>query len=481
MNDNGNVLGKVCFNAVPVLGALFIVLFGTVCLFAQTAMVTNNYVGYPDSWRMAAGYNIVNNNTTYSTYPYTYNCTSDDISAIKAYLTSPSSDRSFYADKLVNRYGVLSRDPWVNSALIEFDQQFNTIDNYYVGGTANIPADTPVPYYPNHCLTLCAEVTCANPVRKVESSDSSASSGGNGNKIATMASGDFPIQSILFDIFKYQANANPYSPDSTPPIRTIAMYPVQGSGVDNICKGVPVHLEYSTDTTSGKSCCDDCTWPSCNINSSVCENISTYSECADNSSYCSTSNFTCTDKEDTQCHNFDTNQSDCTADSNCQWKQAECITKSFVNNIYTDDACQQYLTQETCDNAREVIGQPCKWDRPEGSVTPKRCMHDDNYCQFNLGGQICVPLGDTTIFPYTYCEKKDAACYNSEDTCGDLNNCASGYCDLNGSCSAKSSTPCGSYGSSSPCNGDSFCSWSSGGCTNPGDCFRQCQTNRPSE
>ena len=220
MNDNKNVLGKIYFNAVPVLGALFIVLFGTVCLFAQTAMVTNNYVGYP------------------SVATANFQCT-----------VSPSEytsvlNRSFWTNSLPNAYGQSSLDPWVNSALIEFDKVF--------------PNEADTPGYPNHCLTLCAEVTCSNPVRKVESSDSNSSSGGNGNNISSVASGDFPIQSVLFDIFKYQANANPYSPDSTPPIRTIAMYPVQGSGVDNICKGIGVAKDIATDCKDKPEECDSC-------------------------------------------------------------------------------------------------------------------------------------------------------------------------------------------------------------------------------
>ena len=64
----------------------------------------------------------------------------------------------------------------------------------------------------------------------------------------------------MFDIFKYQVNINPYSEDSAPAIRTIAMYPSPDSGVNNICKGVGVAKNYNTscddDQTTCKSCCD---------------------------------------------------------------------------------------------------------------------------------------------------------------------------------------------------------------------------------
>ncbi|MBQ3934112.1 MAG: hypothetical protein II726_02860, partial [Elusimicrobiaceae bacterium] len=177
------------FRAFPILGVLCFIIFGTVNLLAQTAMVTNNFVYYPGTQDQVANYQCITNPAAY-----------------------PSSDsygnRSFFLNPnhwLVNGYNQASEDPWVNSALIEFDKVY--------------PDEaTPAPY-PNHCLSLCAEVTCTNPVRKMESTNSS----GTATVVNSIASGDFPIQTILFDIFKYQANANPYNPDSTPPIRTIAM------------------------------------------------------------------------------------------------------------------------------------------------------------------------------------------------------------------------------------------------------------------
>ena len=222
MVDNNMSKRSRNIGALPVFGVLCFAVFGITNLFAQTAMVTNNFVYYPNAVSDANYQCIVNPPFPSSTlYP---------------------DNRSFSTEPVTNGV-VQSYDPWVNSALIEFDNVF-------------ITPGQKLPYYPNHCLTLCAEVTCSNPVRLVESSNSS----GTATITNTIASGDFPIQSILFDIFKYQSGVNPYNPDDTPPIRTIAMYPAQGSGVNNICKGVGVatstNNDCSSDPGSCVSCCD---------------------------------------------------------------------------------------------------------------------------------------------------------------------------------------------------------------------------------
>ncbi len=180
---------------------------------AQTAMVTRNFVAYP-----------VTPDTT------NFQC---DISTgtVKA---DPANDRSFI-DEAISSANVQSLDPWVNSALIEYDQPF--------------PDAVSANLYPNHCLTLCADVTCVNPLRKATAP--------NGTEIVSEASGDFPIQTIYFQIFKYQKNGNPYNVDSTPPVRTIAIYP-QDEG--NICNGVGIYNKSAGETdykaTDSKSCCD---------------------------------------------------------------------------------------------------------------------------------------------------------------------------------------------------------------------------------
>ena len=168
-------------------------------LMAQTAMVTQNLVVYQPSTRTEDAH-----------------CQITDLDEA---FSNSDYNRSYYTNPIKP---VNSSDPWVNSALIEYSQR--TMGNRETGYNYT---------YPNSCLSLCAEVTCSNPARLVEGSDGSSS----GTRIYTVKSGDFPIQSILFEIFKYQQNGNPYNPDSTPPIRTIALYPTDGN---NICYGVGV-------------------------------------------------------------------------------------------------------------------------------------------------------------------------------------------------------------------------------------------------
>ncbi|MGN0023856.1 MAG: hypothetical protein ACI351_00260 [Candidatus Avelusimicrobium sp.] len=88
-------------------------------------------------------------------------------------------------------------DPWVSSALIEYDQPYSSI--------ANVNNKTS---YPNHCLALCMNVYCTNkPI------------GGSTYSIA------FPLQQVKFDIVKYYNNKNVENPEETPAIRTIDLYP----------------------------------------------------------------------------------------------------------------------------------------------------------------------------------------------------------------------------------------------------------------
>ncbi len=187
-------------------------------LMAQTAMVTQNLVVYqPSSDKDDA------------------HCQITDLDAA---FNTPANNRSYSTATI---QPVNSSDPWVNSALIEYSQI--TMGNRETGYNYT---------YPNSCLSLCAEVTCSNPARLVEGSDDSGT--GTDTRIYTVKSGDFPIQSVLFEIFKYQQNGNPYNPDSTPPIRTIALYPTDGN---NICYGVGVpsnSVENTSDCCSSINC-----------------------------------------------------------------------------------------------------------------------------------------------------------------------------------------------------------------------------------
>ncbi len=133
------------------------------------------------------------------------------------YLDNPSSNNAMYCDysdiKVSSTSGgnrsfvftpnPTSRqndtDPWVSSALIEYDQPY--------------PSATPeANKYPNHCLALCMNVQCFNKPL-----------GGSTYSIS------FPLQQIRFDIVKYYNNKNVENAEETPPIRTIDLYPNQES------------------------------------------------------------------------------------------------------------------------------------------------------------------------------------------------------------------------------------------------------------
>ena len=86
-------------------------------------------------------------------------------------------------------------DPWVSSALIEYDQPY----------PSTTPADNK---YPNHCLALCMQVVCTNrPMAQATYS------------IA------FPLQNVTFDIVKYYNGKNIKDAEGTPAIRSIDSYP----------------------------------------------------------------------------------------------------------------------------------------------------------------------------------------------------------------------------------------------------------------
>ena len=211
----------------------FVLAVAGVFASAQTATVTENIVVYQPS-----------STVTSATY-----C---QVTDPKTVMGNSAINRSYYTSSI---QPVSSSDPWVNSALIEYSQI--TSGNRNTGNTYT---------YPNNCLSLCAHVTCNNPTRQVE-----GSSGGSSDvtKIYPVRSGDFPIQSVLFEIFKYQQNANPYNPDSTPPIRTIALYPTDNK---NICYGVDVYGG-NDDPTKAQSCCNKCYASYCPTNDTDCPNI----------------------------------------------------------------------------------------------------------------------------------------------------------------------------------------------------------------
>lgn len=90
-------------------------------------------------------------------------------------------------------------DPWVSSALIEYDQPY--------------PNDTPSEnHYPNHCLALCMNVYCQN--RPLAASTYSIT---------------FPLNELHFDIVKYYNQKNIASAEEAPAQRTINLYPATDS------------------------------------------------------------------------------------------------------------------------------------------------------------------------------------------------------------------------------------------------------------
>ncbi len=143
--------------------SLFAILFVLICtpLFAQTVNTVSTGVYY--------GGDSYCNTTTVNNTPVSY--TTD---------YKPNSNAT-------------ASDPWVSSALIEYDQPY--------------PTPTSV-QYPGQCLGLCTQVACSNlPV---------------GQSTYSVA---FPLQRVTFDIFKYYNNKNPKNPDDLPAVRSIDTYP----------------------------------------------------------------------------------------------------------------------------------------------------------------------------------------------------------------------------------------------------------------
>ena len=167
-----------------VLRAVLALLLVAACspLFAQRADVRSAGVYYKDASKMEID---DDNNVTGDSAVYC-NWGTDVIK-------DPDNNRSFttkpYPSSNANKH-----DPWVSSALIEYDQPY--------------PAPTAKNKYPNHCLALCMQVVCTNrPMAQATYS------------IA------FPLQNITFDIVKYYNGKNIKDAEGTPAIRSIDLYP----------------------------------------------------------------------------------------------------------------------------------------------------------------------------------------------------------------------------------------------------------------
>lgn len=166
-----------------VLRAVLALLLVAACspLFAQRADVRSAGVYYQDGSQMNVDgdNNVTGDSAVYCNW---------GTSVIKA-----ANNRSFttkpYPSSNANK-----QDPWVSSALIEYDQPY--------------PAPKEANNYPNHCLALCMQVVCTNrPMAQATYS------------IA------FPLQNITFDIVKYYNGKNIKDVEGTPAIRSIDLYP----------------------------------------------------------------------------------------------------------------------------------------------------------------------------------------------------------------------------------------------------------------
>ena len=96
-----------------------------------------------------------------------------------------------------------NNDPWVSSALIEYDQPYSSSTTPTTPGEGYEANE-----YPNHCLALCMNVKCSNKPL-----------GGSTYSIS------FPLQQIRFDVVKYYNGKNVENPEETPALRTIDLYP----------------------------------------------------------------------------------------------------------------------------------------------------------------------------------------------------------------------------------------------------------------
>ena len=120
-------------------------------------------------------------------------------SSSNLYKFNDNSDNKSFVTSPYPKGNKTTNDPYVSSALIEYDQPY--------------PNDTPASQtYPNHCLALCMDVVCTNyPM------------GASTYSIA------FPIQDIAFDVVKYYNNKNIANSQEAASVRTIDIYPTFSS------------------------------------------------------------------------------------------------------------------------------------------------------------------------------------------------------------------------------------------------------------
>lgn len=189
------------FKSQTVKTSLLTIIFVALCapLFAQTVNVVSTGVYYTDNQQADNDSNGSTSDQDRALYCNGFMLDSKYYTTWKS--TDTVYDRSFIVsngDQVNPDSNRTTNDPWVSSALIEYDQPY--------------PSPTANNSYPNHCLGLCASFSCSNlPVGQ------------------TTYSVSFPIQRVTFDIFKYYNGKNPKSADETPTIRSIDVYPMRNT------------------------------------------------------------------------------------------------------------------------------------------------------------------------------------------------------------------------------------------------------------
>ena len=286
------------FKSQTVKTSLLTIIFVALCapLFAQTVNVVSTGVYYHNGALADVNDNATTPDGTTSNNDRALYCNGWVNGAeLKAWPNTSENgevdDRSFIVS---NATGVnptsnaTQYDPWVSSALIEYDQPY--------------PSPTIPNNYPNHCLGLCAQYSCSNlPVGQ------------------TTYSVAFPLQRITFDIFKYYNGKNPKSADETPTIRSIDVYPAQGNDYTKYtCGSYHCSNAGQDDTKNSKVaeclgahwiCDTQCCWPSFTTRANACTTTTGSTCTAKTGQLCSsystgfvgTSTATCKDPCDVDC------------------------------------------------------------------------------------------------------------------------------------------------------------------------------------
>ena len=194
MNKYQRFISSLLASAVKGV-ALTALLLAGVPLFAQDASVKSVGVYYDDNGGVGNNYTNADGDV-YVNGKGMYCDWNTSVSGWPRKGNEPESayNRSFvYAPQPTGNQN--QEDPWVSSALIEYDQPYSATDE----GNK----------YPNHCLALCMDVYCNNaPVGQ------------------TTYSIAFPLQNITFDIVKYYNGKNLKNADDAPPVRSIDIFPM---------------------------------------------------------------------------------------------------------------------------------------------------------------------------------------------------------------------------------------------------------------